>query len=169
MVEQVFSQVGPLNQVIMGLNQHTRTPCGFAFVVYVSHAAAKAACAFISGTKLDNRYVRVDLDWGFQEGRQYGRGKTGGQVLFQCLGVALPAGAAAGYRSGFHASPFGAVERARLCMQLRTFGCCLAWRTLLRALASIACASRVCLTATMVRRSATSSESALTLAAPTTR
>lgn len=30
--------------------------------------------------KLDERYIRVDLDPGFREGRQFGRGRRGGQV-----------------------------------------------------------------------------------------
>lgn len=35
---------------------------------------------FINGTKLDDRIIRTDLDPGFREGRQFGRGKSGGQV-----------------------------------------------------------------------------------------
>lgn len=35
---------------------------------------------YIGGTKLDERIVRTDLDPGFEEGRQFGRGKSGGQV-----------------------------------------------------------------------------------------
>lgn len=35
----------------------------------------------ISGTILDDRPIRVDFDWGFQEGRQWGRGRSGGQVI----------------------------------------------------------------------------------------
>lgn len=35
---------------------------------------------FINGTRLDDRIVRTDWDAGFIEGRQYGRGKSGGQV-----------------------------------------------------------------------------------------
>lgn len=35
---------------------------------------------FINGTRLDDRIIRTDWDAGFKEGRQYGRGKTGGQV-----------------------------------------------------------------------------------------
>jgi hypothetical protein len=38
------------------------------------------AIRFISGTKLDERVIRCDLDPGYTEGRQYGRGKSGGQV-----------------------------------------------------------------------------------------
>lgn len=72
--------VGPIDKVIMGLNQVTRMPCGFAFVIYFSHKAAQSAASYITGTKLDNRYIRVDVDWGFQPGREFGRGKTGGQV-----------------------------------------------------------------------------------------
>lgn len=29
---------------------------------------------------LDGRPIRVDYDWGFKDGRQYGRGRSGGQV-----------------------------------------------------------------------------------------
>lgn len=35
---------------------------------------------YINGTKLDERLIRCDLDPGYQDGRQYGRGKSGGQV-----------------------------------------------------------------------------------------
>jgi nuclear cap-binding protein subunit 2 len=38
------------------------------------------AIRFVNGTRLDDRIVRTDWDAGFIEGRQYGRGKTGGQV-----------------------------------------------------------------------------------------
>ena len=35
---------------------------------------------YISSTILDERPIRVDFDWGFQDGRQWGRGRSGGQV-----------------------------------------------------------------------------------------
>jgi nuclear cap-binding protein subunit 2 len=35
---------------------------------------------YISGTKLDERIIRCDLDLGYKDGRQFGRGKSGGQV-----------------------------------------------------------------------------------------
>ena len=35
---------------------------------------------YVNGTRLDDRIVRCDWDAGFKEGRQYGRGKSGGQV-----------------------------------------------------------------------------------------
>ncbi|ELU44587.1 RNA recognition motif domain-containing protein [Rhizoctonia solani AG-1 IA] len=60
-----------------------KTPCGFCFVEYYTHAEATAAVRYISGTKLDERIVRCDLDLGYREGRQYGRGKSGGQVCRQ--------------------------------------------------------------------------------------
>lgn len=40
---------------------------------------------FVNGTRLDDRIVRTDWDAGFVEGRQYGRGKSGGQVSGICL------------------------------------------------------------------------------------
>lgn len=30
---------------------------------------------------MDDRPIRVDFDWGFKDGRQFGRGRSGGQVL----------------------------------------------------------------------------------------
>lgn len=57
-----------------------RTPCGFCFVEYYTHAEALASLRYISGTKLDERIIRCDLDLGYREGRQFGRGKSGGQV-----------------------------------------------------------------------------------------
>ena len=57
-----------------------RTPCGFCFVEYYTHSEALACLRYISGTKLDERIIRCDLDLGYREGRQFGRGKSGGQV-----------------------------------------------------------------------------------------
>lgn len=41
---------------------------------------AEIAMETLNQTRLDERTVRVDWDAGFAEGRQYGRGKHGGQV-----------------------------------------------------------------------------------------
>ena len=57
-----------------------RTPCGFCFVEFYTHAEALASMRYVSGTKLDERIIRCDLDLGYREGRQFGRGKSGGQV-----------------------------------------------------------------------------------------
>ncbi|TCD68886.1 nuclear cap binding complex subunit [Steccherinum ochraceum] len=71
---------GGIKRIIMGLDRNTRTPCGFCFVEYYTHAEALACLRYISGTKLDERIIRCDLDLGYREGRQFGRGKSGGQV-----------------------------------------------------------------------------------------
>jgi nuclear cap-binding protein subunit 2 len=91
---------GGVKRIIMGLDRHTRyatlyylheassdnfflpfrTPCGFCFVEYYTHAEALASMRYVSGTKLDERIIRCDLDLGYREGRQFGRGKSGGQV-----------------------------------------------------------------------------------------
>ncbi|KAI6045656.1 hypothetical protein EDC04DRAFT_2149765 [Pisolithus marmoratus] len=71
---------GGIKRIIMGLDRNTRTPCGFCFVEYYTHAEALACMKYVSGTKLDERIIRCDLDLGYAEGRQFGRGKSGGQV-----------------------------------------------------------------------------------------
>ena len=41
---------------------------------------AEASIRYLNGMTVDERIIRVDIDWGFKEGRQYGRGRSGGQV-----------------------------------------------------------------------------------------
>lgn len=75
-----FQQVGPVVRVVLGLDRFHKTPCGFGFVEYLQRRDALQAVANLTGTKLDGRPIRVELDAGFQPGREYGRGASGGQV-----------------------------------------------------------------------------------------
>mmetsp|Transcript_11763 Transcript_11763/g.17541 ORF Transcript_11763/g.17541 Transcript_11763/m.17541 type:complete len:270 (+) Transcript_11763:94-903(+) len=79
-INELFSKVGEVVRVIMGLDRNKRTPCGFCFVEYRHCGDALAAINFISGTCLDERVIRAEMDPGFKEGRQFGRGSSGGQV-----------------------------------------------------------------------------------------
>ncbi|KAK6925489.1 RNA recognition motif domain [Dillenia turbinata] len=79
-VYELFSRAGEIKKIIMGLDKNTKTPCGFCFILYYSREDAEDSVKYISGTILDDRPIRVDFDWGFQEGRQWGRGRSGGQV-----------------------------------------------------------------------------------------
>ncbi len=77
---QVFSKTGDIKRIVMGLDKQQKTPCGFCFVVYYTRKETEDCVKYINGTMLDDRPIRVDFDWGFQEGRQFGRGRSGGQV-----------------------------------------------------------------------------------------
>ncbi|KAJ2819672.1 nuclear cap binding complex subunit [Coemansia erecta] len=77
---EIFSKAGEIKRIIMGLSRNTKTPCGFCFVEYYTHASALECMKYVNGTKLDDRIIRTDLDPGFREGRQFGRGRSGGQV-----------------------------------------------------------------------------------------
>jgi nuclear cap-binding protein subunit 2 len=79
-VHDAFSRAGRVARIVMGLDKHARTPCGFCFVVFEDRAAAEAAVKYLGGAALDDRPIRADFDWGFVEGRQFGRGRAGGQV-----------------------------------------------------------------------------------------
>lgn len=91
-----FSQIGPVKAVNVGLDRFRKSPCGFCFVEYVHRTDALLAVANLSGTKLDGRVIRVELDAGFQPGRQYGRGASGGQVRDDRRGTSDPARSAKG-------------------------------------------------------------------------
>lgn len=78
-VHELFGRVGSVDNVIMGLNRETKRPCGFAFVEYATHEQAMAAYNIIKGSKLDDQVLYVDLDAGFQDTRQFGRGQSGQQ------------------------------------------------------------------------------------------
>ncbi|KAI8812048.1 cap-binding protein CBP20 [Cladochytrium replicatum] len=79
-VYEVFSKCGEIKRIIMGLNKNTFTPCGFCFVEYYKHEDAVDCVKYVGWSKVDEREVRVDLDVGFEDGRQFGRGMSGGQV-----------------------------------------------------------------------------------------
>eukprot|EP00250_Pteridium_aquilinum_P005017 c15181_g1_i1 orf=91-795(+) len=79
-IYDLFSRCGEIKKITMGLDKNTKTPCGFCFVVFYSREDTEDAVKYISNTILDERPIRVDFDWGFQDGRQWGRGRSGGQV-----------------------------------------------------------------------------------------
>jgi RNA recognition motif-containing protein len=72
--------VGRVKRIHMGLDKVKRTPCGFCFVIYYRRADALAAIKYLNGTLLDGRLIRVDIDYGYEEDRKWGRGRSGGQV-----------------------------------------------------------------------------------------
>ena len=78
-IYELFSRAGEVARIVMGLNRLNMTPCGFCFVECYSRADALACVRYLTGTVLDERVIRVALDRGFEEGRQYGRGRTGRQ------------------------------------------------------------------------------------------
>jgi len=75
------TRVGPVRRVIMGLNSRLKTPCGFAFAEFYEANDALEAVAVLSETVLDDMQIRVELDFGYKNGRHFGRGQTGGQVI----------------------------------------------------------------------------------------
>lgn len=79
-IYELFSRCGELKQVVMGVDRFYLTPCGFCFVEYYTRTDAENCMRYVNGTVLDERVIRTDWDVGFQEGRQYGRGRSGGQV-----------------------------------------------------------------------------------------
>ncbi|KAJ1654200.1 nuclear cap binding complex subunit [Dispira simplex] len=79
-IYELFSKCGEIKRIIMGLDRNKRTPCGFCFVEYYRREDTLDCMRYINGTKLDDRIIRTDLDPGFREGRQFGRGRSGGQV-----------------------------------------------------------------------------------------
>lgn len=47
---------------------------------YTNHSDTLMAITCLDGTALDERIIKVGIDPGFKQGRQYGRGMSGGQV-----------------------------------------------------------------------------------------
>lgn len=78
-IHNLFKNIGDIKNMIMGLNKFTKEPCGFCFVEYYNHENAVDAVKYLNGCKLDDCILQVAIDYGFYEGRQFGRSKTGGQ------------------------------------------------------------------------------------------
>jgi nuclear cap-binding protein subunit 2 len=97
-INEVFSAIGAVKAVVMGVNNKTKIPCGFCFVEYFIAEHAAAALKFLDGSVVDTNVVRIDMDTGFKQGRQFGRGISGGQrgrdpvvlINYRNRGGALP-------------------------------------------------------------------------------
>jgi nuclear cap-binding protein subunit 2 len=77
---EFFSKIGEIKRIITGINRIDLSPCGFCFVEFY-HSKFGIFCILnLNGLKLNSRVLKVDIDEGFKEGRQYGRGKEGGQL-----------------------------------------------------------------------------------------
>lgn len=79
-IYELFSKCGTIKRIVMGLDRFKFTPCGFCFIIYNKPEEALNAVKYLSDTKLDDRNITIDIDPGFEDGRQFGRGKSGGQV-----------------------------------------------------------------------------------------
>ncbi|XP_078266420.1 nuclear cap-binding protein subunit 2 isoform X2 [Rhinoraja longicauda] len=79
-IYELFSKSGDVKRIIMGLDKIKKTSCGFCFVEFYTRGDSEHCMRFINGTRLDDRIIRTDWDTGFKDGRQFGRGKSGGQV-----------------------------------------------------------------------------------------
>jgi nuclear cap-binding protein subunit 2 len=99
-VHALFSRAGEVRRVIMGINRLEQTPCGFCFVECVRRADALACIRYLHGAVLDDRVIRVAMDRGWEEGRQYGRGRTGRQVRDEQRGYFDSARGGWGTRTG---------------------------------------------------------------------
>lgn len=79
-IHELFSKCGQIKRIIMGLDRIKHTPCGFCFVEYHRRGDALDCLKYIAGAKIDDRILKCDMDPGFCDGRQFGRGRSGGQV-----------------------------------------------------------------------------------------
>lgn len=77
-IKEIFSRAGNVRDIIMGID-NDGNPCGFCFVVYETKKEAELSVEYVSKTRLGGRIIRVDMDPGFKEGREKGRGSSGQQ------------------------------------------------------------------------------------------
>ena len=76
----LFSQCGEIKRIIMGVNREDQTKsAGFCFVEYFKRESALAAISQMNKTRMGGKEIVVNIDRGFEEGRQYGRGISGFQ------------------------------------------------------------------------------------------
>lgn len=79
-IRELFQRAGRVVRIVMGLNWKTKQPCGFCFVELDSCDSAQVAEACLSGLVLDEQVIKVQRDWGWTPGRQFGRASNGGQI-----------------------------------------------------------------------------------------
>lgn len=75
-----FSKIGEIKRVILGINRINFSPCGFCFIEFCHPKINIDYFINTNGLIFNGRPLKIDLDPGFREGRQFGRGKKGGQA-----------------------------------------------------------------------------------------
>jgi nuclear cap-binding protein subunit 2 len=75
----LFSRVGSVKNFIMGIDDRDE-PCGFCFVVYHNLEDARMSVMVLHEAFLDGNIIKVELDPGWEPGREKGRGKEGRRV-----------------------------------------------------------------------------------------
>lgn len=106
-IHELFSKCGMIHRIIMGLDRNKLTPCGFCFVIYQKNEGSLNAMKYLKGTQLDGQSLEIDLDPGFQEGRQFGRGLHGGQASQEIDPNGFARRDRGGYRGGFRGNSRG--------------------------------------------------------------
>lgn len=71
---------GDVKRVIMGINRNFLTFCGFCFIEYYNKEDANKCKIWCDKLVFERKSLSVDKDYGFKEGRQYGRGVFGGKM-----------------------------------------------------------------------------------------
>ena len=61
-IYDLFSSVGVIKDLIVGLDRVKKTPCGFCFIEFTTHAEAEDATVYLNGRKLNGKKIRVDWD-----------------------------------------------------------------------------------------------------------
>ena len=84
-IQEIFSRVGKIDQRIMGLNKYTQKPCGFCFIKFDSHLEALDAVSLCNNIEIDEKMIKVELDFGFRTDRRFGRGNTGKYISASTL------------------------------------------------------------------------------------
>ena len=80
-IYELFSTSGGRKKTIAGLGKMKRAACALCSVECCSRAGAENARRHMDGTRLDDPIIRTDWDTGFKDGKQYVRGRPGGQGL----------------------------------------------------------------------------------------
>ncbi|ODV66498.1 RNA-binding domain-containing protein [Hyphopichia burtonii NRRL Y-1933] len=112
-IHELFSKCGTISRIIMGLDRVKLTPCGFCFVIYKSEDGSLNAMKYLKGTYLDGQNLEIDLDPGFREGRQFGRGVYGGQASQEANSERRKFEYRGGARGGFRGRGRGGRGRGR--------------------------------------------------------
>lgn len=67
-----------IRRIIMGRNHKNNLFCGFLFVEFATREDAIEYTNVLNGYNLEQNILSVDIDYGFKQGREFGRGFAGG-------------------------------------------------------------------------------------------
>mmetsp|Transcript_24838 Transcript_24838/g.56067 ORF Transcript_24838/g.56067 Transcript_24838/m.56067 type:complete len:97 (+) Transcript_24838:1-291(+) len=67
----LFSKIGRIKRIIIGINKKSLLPCGFCFIEYFFIMDCRITQQTLFGLEIKGKFIKLDKDDGYKENRHF--------------------------------------------------------------------------------------------------